>query len=163
MDDTSDPIVLARLAQHKAIHRRRRNASRKLKGHAVTDDLPRLSPSQRRGRTAEERAAAHVEASGAMLLGRNLSCRLGEIDLICQDGAVLVFIEVRQRHNSRFGGAAASVDTMKRQRLVRAARYFLPILTQRYFRGVTPRCRFDVIAIDSLNLDWIKSAFEAMR
>lgn len=162
-DDTSDPVVLARLAQHKAIRRRRRNATRSLSGSNAPTDLLRLSPSQKRGRKAEDRAVDHLEGAGATVLGRNLSCRLGEIDLVCQDGAVLAFIEVRHRRDARFGGAAASVDATKQRRLVRAAWYFLPVLTQRYFRGVTPRCRFDVIAIDSTNLDWIKSAFEAMR
>jgi len=163
LDDTSDPAVLARHAQHKAIRRRRRKASRIHTVRGAQTDLPRLSPSQKRGRKAEDRAADHVEEAGASVLGRNLSCRLGEIDLICQDGSVLAFIEVRHRHDARFGGAAASVDTVKRQRLVRAAWHFLPALTQRYFQGVTPRCRFDVIAIDNLKLTWIKSAFEAMR
>lgn len=163
LDDTSDPAALARTAQHKAIRRRKRAASRQSATSSSPADIPRLSPTQRQGNKAEDRAAAYIELTGARLLGRNLWCRAGEIDLVCLDGAVLAFIEVRQRHSARFGGAAASVGQAKRQRLVRAASYFLPLLTRRYFRGRTPRCRFDVIAIDGTDLTWLKGVFEAMR
>lgn len=164
LDDTSDPLALARIAQHKAIRRRRHAARRKTATSTSTPpDVPRLSPTQRQGSKAEDRAAAHVQGAGARILGRNLLCRAGEIDLVCLDGTVLAFIEVRHRHNARFGGAAASVDHVKRQRLARAASYFLPRLAQRYFNGRTPRCRFDVIAIEGMDLSWLKGAFEAMR
>ncbi|WP_397474653.1 YraN family protein [Pusillimonas sp.] len=164
LDDTSDPRTLARIAQHKAIRRRRRAARRKpCTPPSAPPDAPRLSPTQRQGNRAEDRAAAHVERAGARILGRNLLCRAGEIDLVCLDGAVLAFIEVRHRHDSRFGGAAASVDHIKQQRLARAASYFLPRLAQRHFNGRTPRCRFDVIAIDGVELTWLKGVFEAMR
>ena len=162
LDDTSDPRALARIAQHKAI-RRRRHAARRKSGTPSSSDVPRLSPSQRQGNRAEERAAAHVEDAGAIILGRNLQCRAGEIDLVCLDGAVLAFIEVRHRRNARFGGAAASVNHVKRLRLQRAASYLLPRLTQRYFNGRTPSCRFDVIAIDNMELNWLKGVWEAMR
>lgn len=164
LDDTSDPETLARIAQHKAIRRRRRTLQRRAGTAAgAPPPEPRFSPTQRQGRQAEDRAKIHVEAAGAQVLGQNLLCKAGEIDLVCLDGPVLAFIEVRQRHDARFGGAAASVGHIKQRRLVHAASHFLPRLTRRYFGGRTPPCRFDVIAIDGAELNWLKGVFDAGR
>ncbi|TFL15518.1 YraN family protein [Pusillimonas caeni] len=164
LDDTSDPFTLARTAQRAAIRRRRRALRRKAAATAPEGhETPHLSPTQRLGRQAEERARRHIEAAGAQVLQQNLLCRSGEIDLVCVDGGVLAFIEVRHRHSARFGGAAASVDHSKRERLVQAATWFLPRLARRYFGGRTPPCRFDVIAIDGAELTWLRGVFDAPR
>jgi putative endonuclease len=52
--------------------------------------------------------------------------RGGEIDLICRDGKTLVFVEVRLRSRSDFGGAGASITAGKRRRIVLAARTIWP-------------------------------------
>lgn len=162
LDNTSDPFALARAAQRAAIRRRRRKARQAARAPASeAPKTPHLSPTQRLGREAEARARLHVEAAGARVLHQNLLCRAGEIDLVCLDGGVLAFVEVRQRHSARFGGAAASVDHVKRQRLARAAAWFLPRLARRHFAGRTPPCRFDVIAIDGASLTWLRGVFEA--
>jgi len=164
LDDTSDPFTLARAAQRAAIRRRRRALRRKAAAAALEAcEAPHLSPTQRLGRQAEARARRHIEAAGAQVLQQNLRCRAGEIDLVCLDGGVLAFIEVRHRHGARFGGAAASVDHAKQERLVRAAAWFLPSLARRYFAGRTPPCRFDVIAIDGAQLAWLRGVFDAPR
>ena len=62
-----------------------------------------------RGREAEGRAAAYLASCGLREISRNFRVRGGEIDLIFLDGKVLVFVEVRQRSRSDFGGAAASI------------------------------------------------------
>ncbi|WP_017524895.1 YraN family protein [Pusillimonas noertemannii] len=162
LDDTSDPFMLARAAQRRAIRRRRRAARKNpFAGAPGADETPYLSPTQRQGRRAEDRARRHLEAAGAQVLQHNLRCQAGEIDLVCLDGGVLVFVEVRHRHSPRFGGAAASVDHAKQQRLARAAAWFLPQLARRYFAGRTPPCRFDVIAIDGAELAWLRGVFQA--
>lgn len=112
------------------------------------------------GSTAEEAARRHLEQQGLKLIERNYVCRVGELDLIMQDGVYLVFVEVRSRQDSRYGTPAETVTRAKQKRLVRAAAYYL----QR--RRINPPCRFDVIAIsqtgDSLDLQWIKDAFQAL-
>lgn len=109
------------------------------------------------GQAAEDLAAAHLQAAGLRLLARNHLCRFGEIDLICREGEVVVFVEVRQRRSERFGGAAASITTRKRLRILRAARHYLMRL------GHEPACRFDVVLVRGVGLEveWIRSAFEA--
>jgi len=109
------------------------------------------------GEAAERLAAAHLEAAGLRLLERNYNCRLGELDLVCAEGEVLVFVEVRQRRSEGFGGAAASITAHKRRRIVRAARHYLMRL------GREPACRFDVVLVRGADasVEWIRSAFEA--
>lgn len=81
---------------------------------------------------------------------------MGELDLIVLDGSELVFVEVRARSGFAFGGAAASVGPSKQARLRRAAQLFL---LKRFGQGRWPVCRFDVIALESNELNWIKNAF----
>jgi putative endonuclease len=110
---------------------------------------------QRIGQAGEDAALAYLQQQGLVLVKRNFRCKGGEIDLIMRDGATLVFVEVRQRADSRHGGAAASVTPAKQGRLVLTAQVFL----QRY--RTLPACRFDVIAIDGGAISWLKNAFGA--
>ncbi len=106
------------------------------------------------GQAGEEQALAYLKAQGFTLVERNFHCRGGEIDLIVQKNDLLVFVEVRKRAGAQFGGAAASVVPAKQARLKKAAQLYL----QRY--DYPPACRFDVIAIDGEQLNWIISAIE---
>lgn len=162
---------IARRAQKKAIHKRQKRIKRAarlsrceaLANSNSQNDAPvctRLAPLQRRGRHGEDRAALFLQSRGVTILERNIHCRTGEIDLVATDGTRLLFIEVRSRRSHRFGGAAASVTHAKQRRLIRTAQFFLPRLCARYFSGMTPPCRFDVITIDAQQLHWITHAFD---
>ena len=107
-----------------------------------------------RGREGETRAARYLAEHGLRVLERNFRVRGGEIDLICRDGTTLVFVEVRQRSRSDFGGAAASITFAKRQRLVLAARHYLA-------RHGDADCRFDCVLIEGERLEWLRHAFTA--
>jgi putative endonuclease len=114
------------------------------------------------GNAGEARALAHLLAQGLTLVQRNYRvargphARGGEVDLIMREpDGTLVFVEVRRRASSGFGGAAASVSAGKRRSLVLAASYFLRSM------GSEPPCRFDVIAIDGDELVWLRAAFDA--
>jgi putative endonuclease len=114
----------------------------------------RSTAKQTTGDEGEALAAQHLVRHGLRVLERNFRVKGGEIDLICRDGEMTVFVEVRRRANRDFGGAAASVGPAKQRRLILAARHWLAT------HGDIP-CRFDVVAIDGAQLDWIKSAFLA--
>ena len=148
---------LARTAQEKLHKRRRRQAATKRCDDATVIRKP--SPTQKAGTDREEQALRLLQHEGLVLLARNLSCRHGEIDLIMRDGNTLVFVEVRSRANPRFGGAAASVDRSKQQRLIRSAAFFLPGLARAYWGADTPRARFDVVAFESDAPNWLRNAF----
>ena len=111
------------------------------------------------GDAAENRALAHLVASGLKLLARNYRTPGrggGEIDLVMRaaDGTV-VFVEVRQRASRSFGGAAASVDHVKQRRILFAARHYLMRLAQQ------PPCRFDVVSVEAGEIQWLRGAFDA--
>ncbi|MCC5856806.1 MAG: YraN family protein [Ectothiorhodospiraceae bacterium] len=108
-----------------------------------------------RGHQEEARARAHLEAHGLRLMGRNVRYRCGELDLIMRDGDCLVFVEVRYRNRSDWGGAAASITPAKQQRLIRAAQRHL-----QHYPWPGP-CRFDVVALDGDGVvNWIVNAIE---
>lgn len=112
------------------------------------------------GQEAEQKASEYLQRYGLKPLASNYRCRYGEIDLIMHSHDSLVFVEVRFRRHSRYGGAAASVDRRKQQRLLATAQHYL----QRCKANDLP-CRFDVVAVlpgldGNLSFDWIKNAFE---
>ncbi len=124
--------------------------------NAATTDKQQL------GTAAESQALAHLLRHGLVLVERNYRvargphARGGEVDLILRErDGTLIFVEVRARADARHGGAAASVGAAKRASLVLAARHFL----LRF--AAPPPCRFDVVAIDAGELQWLRGAFDA--
>ncbi|HBZ07421.1 MAG TPA: YraN family protein [Massilia sp.] len=112
---------------------------------------PRLSAKQSQGRDWEQVALRHLKRQGLAFVEANFTCKGGEIDLVMRDGDSLVFVEVRQRAGSQYGGAAASITPAKIRRLVRAAQVYLLRFPK------TPACRFDVVAIDGEQLEWLRN------
>ncbi len=114
------------------------------------------------GQDGEERALQHLLRQGLTLVARNYrvargpSARGGEIDMILREpDGTLVFVEVRARTAIGHGGAAATVTMAKRRNLVRTAQHFLMAWPR------LPPCRFDVVAIDGDELQWLRGAFDA--
>lgn len=109
---------------------------------------------------AETLAARYLESHGLVLVARNVRFKVGELDLVCLDQHALVIVEVRQRRNDDFGGAACSITLWKQRKLIRAAQCFLQQAPEWSHLPV----RFDVIAMTGLphqepEIAWIKSAF----
>ena len=118
-----------------------------------------MSTRQARGAAAEQQAADYLQRQGLKLLERNFRVRGGEIDLICRDGKTTVFVEVRLRSRSDFGGAADSITGAKRSRLILAAQHWL------LRHGEVP-CRFDCMLFDgpdneTRKIEWLRNAFSA--
>ncbi len=110
------------------------------------------------GARAEQLAADFLKKNGLSLLHQNYRCRFGEIDLIMQDGATLVFVEVRLRSRADFGGAAASIGAAKQGKILLTARHYLSTLRK------IPPCRFDALLLhsaDGTQIEWLKNAFSA--
>ncbi len=117
------------------------------------------------GHHAETLALQYLQQQGLQLITRNYRCRRGEIDLIMKHQQSIVFIEVRYRRNRRFGGADASVDRRKQDKLIVSALHYL----QENRQAARQPARFDVIAIHAQtastaqqhNIQWIQDAFQA--
>ncbi len=107
---------------------------------------------------AEDQALAFLQKAGLKFVTRNYRTPGrggGEIDLIMRDvDGTLVFVEVRSRNRIDFGGAGASIGTIKQKRIILAARHYLAKLPSH------PACRFDVVLFDP-RLQWLKAAFDA--
>lgn len=113
------------------------------------------------GKQVESLACEHLQQQGLQLVDRNFRSRQGELDLVMQEGATLVFVEVRYRRNARFGSGADSVTRTKQDKLVKTALYYL----QHHPRYAHWQTRFDVVSVSTSNqqphFEWIKDAFQA--
>lgn len=94
---------------------------------------------------AEALARAALERRGWTTLAANARVPGGELDLVMDDGAALVFVEVRQRADGGRGGAAESIDGRKRARVRRAAALWL---ARHADRGADRGVRFDAVLVD---------------
>jgi putative endonuclease len=113
------------------------------------------------GRAAEEAAAEFLHRAGLAVIERNVRFAHGEIDLVCRDAGVLVFVEVKCRRAGWDEAPAAAVSWHKQRRLTRLAQHYLK---WRHLDGV--RCRFDVVSVTldaggALDVRHVRSAFDA--
>jgi len=112
---------------------------------------------QKSGQLGEDKALDYLQQQGLKCVARNYLCRLGEIDLIMRDGSYLVFVEVRVRSGSGYGGGVASITPAKKQKIIKAATHYL------MKQALYDKCplRFDVLSIDgnSSVISWVKDAF----
>jgi putative endonuclease len=99
-------------------------------------------PRQWLGRLGESAAGESLERAGLRILERRCRTRAGEIDLIAEDGEILVFVEVKTRAGTGYGTPAAAVTKAKQQRMARVA---LIYLSRR--KWLARRCRFDVVEV----------------
>lgn len=125
----------------------------------------RPGPEQRRanfqhGREAEQQAVDYLQAHGLKLVARNYRAPCGEIDIIMQDGAMLVFVEVRYRANESFCRTEETIDPRKQQRLRATGEHYLQ---HHNTVAMEAGCRFDIIILtgprDNMNCQWLTNAF----
>lgn len=115
-----------------------------------------MDTSKQRGNFAERVAFEYLKQHRLKPIARNYRTRMGEIDIIMQDGEELVFVEVRYRAASGHGTALDTVNRFKQRKILQTAKYYL-VSNGKYDK--IP-CRFDIIAIDGADdINWIKHAF----
>jgi len=112
------------------------------------------------GNLGEDLAVDFLKDQGYGIIERNCRKKYGEIDILAKDLSCLVFVEVRTRTTSRFGGPISSVGHLKQKRLAKVA---LSILQKKEFRGMP--ARFDVLGIElpreaPPRFHLVKNAFE---
>ena len=93
------------------------------------------------GSFGEDAAAAFLSKKGFTVIQRNFFCRLGEIDIIAEEGEYLAFVEVKLRKNADHGEAREFVTFSKQKRIILAAKYWL----SRHPTELQPR--FDVVEV----------------
>ena len=114
-----------------------------------------------RGRQHEASAERYLVTQGLRTLSKNFLAPGGELDLVMEDGANVVFVEVRCRAKTRYASAIETITATKQRRIVRAATSYL----QKYPALANRPCRFDVVGLDGSetapSIHWIKDAFTA--
>ena len=124
-----------------------------------------MSSGKALGRIGEESAAQAALSRGMTVLARNFRAAGGEIDLVAEDGRVIVFVEVKARSGAKYGDGGEAVSAAKMRRLARAAAAYLQ------GAGLLDRpCRGDVAlvaragggpeggAADAIAVTWMKNA-----
>lgn len=77
------------------------------------------------GRKGEREAEQLLKAKGYRVMVRNWRAGKDEIDLVCCDGEVLVFVETRTRATGALVGGFDSIDKRKREALKRVCRAYV--------------------------------------
>ena len=107
------------------------------------------------GPWGEAAAAAYLRKKGFRIEAMNYRTRLGEIDIIAENGCDLIFCEVKYRSGSQSAIPLEAVHPEKQRRISKTALYYLTKTNQ------TERfCRFDVIGITDQEITWVKNAFD---
>lgn len=94
------------------------------------------------GAYGEEIAVKYLVKEGYKIVARNYRLAYGEIDIIASQGEAIVFCEVKTRTSLKYGTAAAAVDFVKRQHIIRVAQFFL---NSGEWENYCPR--FDIVEI----------------
>lgn len=93
------------------------------------------------GKAGEDYAAKKLEERGYTVLARNYHSRYGEIDIIAENGAYLVFVEVKARKAGSLAAPLEAVTPQKQRRIILTAQAYLAACPT----GKQPR--FDVAAL----------------
>lgn len=96
------------------------------------------------GTSVEKAVAEYLEKKGFRILEHQYKSPFGEIDLVCQDGDEVVFVEVKARQTSTFGYPEESVTRQKLRHIIKCG--------QSYLRSKSPntKWRIDVVAVEFL-------------
>ncbi|MFN2581720.1 MAG: YraN family protein [Candidatus Dormibacteria bacterium] len=107
------------------------------------EPLPPARPlRQRVGHAGEAAALKHLEEQGFRVLAKDWRSRLGQADIIAEDGDTLVLVEVKARRGTGFGPPQEAVDARKQRKL----RTLLEVYRAQAHRREQP-CRIDVVAL----------------
>ena len=94
------------------------------------------------GREGENLAKVYLEKKGYKFLDRNFKRIHGEVDIIMMDGDVIVFVEVKSRHNRKYGDPIEAVNKYKQKHIRYCANLYLSS-----HRITDQSVRFDVVEV----------------
>jgi putative endonuclease len=122
--------------------------------------VTRLDPRKVFGQAGESAAEEYLRRKGYRIVERNLRSPAGELDLVAEDGRVLVFVEVKARRTDAFGGVIQAVHQRKQKKLIQLAAQYL---ARHHIKDRL--CRFDVVLLQGTDaavprIEHIQNAFE---
>ncbi|GIV21287.1 MAG: UPF0102 protein [Armatimonadota bacterium] len=108
-------------------------------------------------RAGERIAAQYLRRKGCTILHQNWRCPYGEVDIVAQDGDVILFVEVKARHHIEYALPREAVDERKQARLRQCAELYLSLFCPEAL------CRFDVVEVwwqsGKAHVRWLREAF----
>lgn len=105
------------------------------------------------GQAGENLAMNYLIEQGLTFIERNVRFKFGEIDLVMKNGKEWIFVEVKFRSKRQYGGALNALNSGQIKRLRRAAEHYMQI------HNIDAICRFDLIAVDAGQIQWLPNAF----
>lgn len=113
-----------------------------------------------RGKLGEDIACKYLLQRGYRILSRNYRTRYGEVDIVAQRDACLVFVEVKARSGGAYGLPRDAVDARKQGRLYRCAQQYMQENSSNFHEQTG--IRIDVIEVyllgDSVKVHHIPAA-----
>jgi putative endonuclease len=109
------------------------------------------------GVAGEKLAVAALEAKGYDILATNWRSGRFELDIVAQQGDIIVFVEVKTRSTGFFGEPFHAVSRDKQRKTIAAANAYMEK------NGVMLEARFDIISVvvdlDRHRIDHLEEAF----
>lgn len=100
----------------------------------------KINPADR-GAEGERRVAEYLRSKGYIIIKRNYRDRFGEIDIIAENEAYLIMVEVKTRENGAVVTGFEAVDAAKQKRIRKTG-----IMFSKRLRNTMP-LRFDVAEV----------------
>ncbi|WP_424244444.1 putative endonuclease [Elusimicrobium posterum] len=111
-----------------------------------------------KGKQGEAQAAEYLKKQGYKILALNFPSRFGELDIVAQYKKTLVFVEVKMRSYSAFGGPLAAVGKAKQDKIAATAICYVKEKNPKF-----DSIRFDIITVLEGKVDHIENAFTPNR
>lgn len=106
------------------------------------------------GTRGEEKALNYLINEGYIIIEKNYTCKIGEIDIIAMDLDTTVFIEVKYRKDNKMGRPYEAVDYYKQLKIMKVAMMY--VSSHQLFEKPM---RFDVVEIVNDKITLFKNAF----
>lgn len=94
-------------------------------------------------RLGEDIASKFLKKKGYKILEKNFRKTYGEIDIVAVKDDFLVFVEVKTRKTTLFGGAIEAISSYKIRKLLKTAQFYKSIS-----KNLPDSLRMDAILID---------------
>jgi len=107
------------------------------------------------GTIIENAVCEYLKSKGYTIIMQNYRCKLGEIDIIAKENAVLVFIEVKYRKNVTSGYPEESVNFTKQRKIINSSLKYI----QENHIFLNTNFRYDVVSITGNKVKIIRNAF----
>ncbi|MCE5179370.1 MAG: YraN family protein [Proteiniphilum sp.] len=109
------------------------------------------------GWKGEEAAVNYLTSKGHRIVARNWRFQGYEVDIISEDGAYIVFVEVKTRTSTAWGNPEDFIGKQRMRRMIQAAGIYLKM------NCIDKPARFDIVAVigerQQFELEHIEDAF----